>query len=314
MNHNIDIISIGECMIELSTKKSLTYAEIFHKYYGGDTINTIIAASRLGSKVGYITKIGNDYFKDFLLDSWQNEDIDISYLKLVDGYNGLYFISRQEDGEKQFAYYRKKTAATTLSMDDIPEDYIERAGIVYSTGVTQSLSESSYNCVKKAFSIAKEKGILVAYDPNYRTTLWSINEAKEAMEEIIEYVDIIFLNHLNDANKLYGISSPDKIIKFLWDKGVSTVVVKQGSSGSTIGYNGEINYIPACVYDIVDTTGAGDAYNGGFLHGLSEGYTPFESAKFACIVSGKQIQGLGAVKSLPYKDQVYSEFKKGDSA
>jgi len=313
MNHSIDIISIGECMIELSTKKSISYAEIFHKHYGGDTINTTITAARLGSKVGYITKIGNDYFKDFLLESWQSENIDINYVKLVDGHNGLYFISKQEDGERQFACYRKKTAATTLSIDDIPEEYIKRAGIVYSTGITQSLSESAYNCVKKAFSLARENGVMTAYDPNYRAILWSISEAKEAMEDVIEYVDMLFLNDIQDANAIYGISSPDKIIKHFWDMGIPTVIVKQGEKGSTIGYNGEVIHIPACINTIVDTTGAGDTYNGGFLHGISEGYTPFEAAKLACIVSGKQIEGLGSVKSIPYKDQVYSEFKKGDS-
>ncbi|OGH96876.1 MAG: hypothetical protein A2287_09520 [Candidatus Melainabacteria bacterium RIFOXYA12_FULL_32_12] len=312
MTDSIDIISIGESMIELSTNESLTYAQILHKYYGGDTLCAAVAAARLGSKVGYITRVGNDFFKDFLLDSWQAENIDINYVRLVDGYNGLYFISRQQSGEKQFAYYRKKSAASTLSVDDIPEDYIERASIIYSTGITQSISNSAKEAVGKAFNVAKEKGCMVAYDPNYRPQLWSISEAKEALEEIIDYVDIIFLNTSHDAEKLIGISSPDKIIKYFWDRGINTVVTKMGKDGSTIGYNGEMNHVPSCVTSVVDTTSAGDAYNGAFLHGITVGYTPFEAAKLACIDSGMQVQGLGAIKSIPYKDQVYAEFKRGD--
>ena len=312
MADSIDIISIGESLIELSTDESLTYAETLNKYYGGDSISTAVAAARLGSKVGYITRLGNDFFKDFLIDSWQAENIDINYVRLVDGYNGLYILSRQSSGEKQFAYYRRKSAGSTISMDDIPEEYIERASIVYSTGVTQSTSYSAKEAVKKAFNIAKEKECLVAYDPNYRSRLWSVSEANEALEEIIDCIDIIFLNSRHDAEKLYGISSADKIIKFFWDKGISTVAVKMGQEGSSIGYNGEISHIPACSTNMVDTTGAGDAYNGAFLHGTAAGYTPFESAKLACIASGIQIQGLGAIRSIPYKDQVYSEFKRGD--
>lgn len=312
MVDSIDIISIGESLIELSTDESLTYAQLLHKYYGGDTIATAVAAARLGSKVGYITRLGNDFFKDFLIDSWYSENIDVSYVKLVDGYNGLYIISRQQTGEKQFAHYRKKSAASTLSIDDIPEEYIDRAAIVYSTGITQSLSNSAKDAVQKAFSIAKEKNCTVAYDPNYRSQLWSLSEAKETLEETIDYIDIIFLNAYHDAEKLLGISSPDKIIKYFWDRGVQTVVVKMGKDGSTIGYNGEMNHIPTCVTNIVDSTGAGDAYNGAFLHGIAVGYTPFESAKLACIDSGMQVQGLGAIKSIPYKDQVYAEFKRGD--
>lgn len=306
MADSIDIISIGECMIELSTKESLTCAEVLHKYYGGDTVSTAVAAARLGSKVGYITRLGNDFFKDFLMDSWQAENIDINYVRLVEGYNGLYFILRQESGEKQFAYYRKKSAASSLSPDDIPENYLERASIVYSTGITQSLSYSVRDTIKKAFSQAKEKNYLVAYDPNYRSRLWSSAEAKEALEEIIDYIDIIFLNAYHDAEKLYDISSPDKIIKFFWDRGINTVAVKMGAEGSTIGYNGEINHISACTTNVVDTTGAGDAYNGAFLHGITQGLTPFESARLACIVSGMQVQGIGSVKPIPYRDQVYS--------
>jgi 2-dehydro-3-deoxygluconokinase len=312
MADSIDIISIGEGMIELSSSESLLHAETLHKYFGGDSINTAVAAARLGSKVGYITKVGNDLFREYLLDAWQAENIDISYARLVEGYNGLYFLSRQKTGEKEFAYYRKKSAATTLSIDDIPEEYIERSSIVFSTGITQSLSESAKDAVKKAFSIAKEKGCTVAYDPNFRSRLWSVDEAKEALNEVIDYIDIILLSAVHDAEKLFDISSPDKIIKFFWDQGIQTVAVKAGKDGSYIGYNGEIDHIPSVDTNVVDTTGAGDAYNGGFLHGIAAGYNPFESSKLACIVASFKIRGIGAVKPLPHRNKVYAEFKRGD--
>lgn len=308
MTDSLDIISIGECMIEFSTNESLMNAEIMHKYYGGDTLNTAVAAARLGSKVGYITRVGRDSFQTYLLDSWQAENIDTSNIKIVEGYNGLYIISIQEESRKEVVFYRKKSAATTLSTDDISEDYIQQANIVYSTGIAQSLSASAKGAVKKAFHIAKDKGCLVAYDPNYRERLWDADEANEAMEEIIDCVDIIMLNNIHDADWLIEQTSPDKIIKYFWDKGISTVVVKMGKKGCVVGYNGEISTIPSKGEEAVDSTGAGDAFNGGFLHGIACGYTPFESARLATIVASEQIKKLGAVKSLPYRDQVYSEF------
>lgn len=309
MSDSLDIICIGESLMELSTNEGLTYAKYLNKYYGGDTITAAVAASRLGSKVGYISRVGNDYFKDFLLDSWQAEGIDINYVKLVEGFNGMYFISRVK-GEKEFAYYRKKSAATNLSVDDIPESYIESAQITYSTGITQSLSISAKEAVKKAFKVAKEKETFVAYDPNFTSRLWDAEEAKEAIDEIIEFVDIFLLNLKHDAEKLYDISSAEQIIKNFWDLGVTTVVVKMGKDGYTIGYNGEIVTIPCYTNDTVDTTGSGDAFNGAFLHGIAEGYTPFESARLASIVAGFQTRGIGAINSIPIKEQVYSEFKQ----
>ena len=308
MTDSLDIISIGECMIELSTNESLIYAETLHKYYGGDTLNTAVAAARLGSKVGYITRVGRDSFQTYLLDSWQAENLDTSNIKIVEGYNGLYILSIQEESRKEFVFYRKKSAATNLSTDDISEDYIQQANIVYSTGIVQSLSASATGAVKKAFRIAKDKGCLVAYDPNYRERLWDADEANEAMEEIIDCVDIIMLNNIHDAEWLIDQTSPDKIIKYFWDKGVSTVAVKMGKNGCVIGYNGEINTIPGRNAEVVDSTGAGDAFNGGFLHGIACGYTPFESARLATIVASEQIKGIGAVKSLPYRDKAYAEF------
>lgn len=310
MSDNIDIISIGECLIELSTDESIKYAEVFNKYFGGDTINTAVSAARMGSKVGYITRIGNDSFKDYLIEAINAENINTNYIKLVEGTNGLYLLSRQKTGEKEFAYYRKKSAATSISIDDIDEEYIEKASIIYATGITQALSISSKDAVKKMFSIAKEKQCKVAYDPNYRPKLWSVAEGKESLDEIIEYTDIIFLSEKLDGEKLLGISSPDKLITHFWDLGVQIVVVKNSDYGSTIGYNGEIRHIPAYSHKTVDVTGAGDAYNGGFLHGLVSGYSPFESGNIAAIVAGLQVQGLGAIRSIPYRKEVMSILDK----
>lgn len=310
MLEKLDIITIGESLIELSSDKSLTYADTIDKYYGGDTLATAIAALRLGSKVGYISRVGMDHFKDFLLDSWQSEGLDISQIKLIDGFNGLYFIARPEGGEKEFAYYRKKTAATNLSIDDVSSEYIKSASIVYATGVTQSLSLSAKEAVKKAFTIAKENKILVAYDPNYSPKLWSKDEAKEAFEEIEENIDILFLNLKNDAQKLLEIQSIDKLIKYFWDKGVSIIVVKSHADhGYYTGYQGEILFTEFKAEKVIDTTSAGDVFNGGFLHAIASGLSPFEAVHMGSIVAGLQIQKIGAIKSIPFKKEVYSIYK-----
>ncbi len=313
MLEKLDIITIGESLIELSSDKSLAYADSVDKYYGGDTLATAIAALRLGSKVGYISRVGMDYFKDFLLDSWQAEGLDISQIKLVDGFNGIYFIARPHGGDKEFAYYRKKTAATNLSIDDISEEYIRSASIVYASGVTQSLSLCAKEAVKKAFTIAKENNNLVAYDPNYSSKLWTRDEAKEAFEEIEDSIDILFLNLKYDSLALLEIQSIDKLIKYFWDKGISTVVVKSHTdSGYYTGYQGEVLFTEFYSDSIVDSTSAGDAFNGGFLHALASGLTPFEAVHIAAIVAGLQTQNIGAIKSIPFKKEVYSKYKGGN--
>ena len=168
MEQKLDIITIGESLIELSTDKSLTTATSLDKYYGGDTLTTAIAALRLGSRVGFISRIGMDCFRDYLLESWQDEGLDISHVKPIQGVNGLYMIALGQDFcEKQSTLYRKKKAATNLSIEDISTEYIQNSSVLYSTGLTQSLSISAREAVKEAFKIAKENNVITAYDPNY---------------------------------------------------------------------------------------------------------------------------------------------------
>lgn len=310
MDEKLDIITLGEGLIELSSDVSLSLAESLNKYYGGDTLAAAVTARRLGSKVGYITRVGCDYFKEFLMDSWQAEGLDISQVKLTEDNNGLYLLARP-NGEKEFSYYRKKTAASKLSIEDISEKYIEKAKIFYTSGIAQTLSLSAKEAVKKAYSIAKEKGLTTAYDPNYSPLITTPDDAKEAFDEIIANIDILFISDRNDINKLFEINSAEKIIKYFWDLGINTVVIKSTQNGGYYtGYAGDIVFNKFFSAEIVDTTCSGDAFNGGFLHAISSGFSPFEATKLASVVSGLQAQKIGAIRSIPTKEEVYSEYEK----
>lgn len=311
MDEKLDIITLGEGLIELSSDISLSLADSLNKYYGGDTLATAVAARRLGSKVGYITRVGCDYFKEFLMDSWQAEGLDISQVKLTDDYNGLYLLARPKDGHKEFSYYRKKTAASKISIEDISGKYLENAKIFYTSGIAQTLSLSVKEAIKKAYTIAKEKGLTTAYDPNYTPLLTTPEEAKEAFDEVISDVDILFLSDKNDVAKLLGVDSCEKIIKYFWDMGVNTVVVKSSHDrGYYTGYAGDIVFCEFFSAETIDTTCSGDVFNGGFLHAITSGFTPFEATKIASIAAGLQSQKIGAIKSIPKKEEVYSEYEK----
>lgn len=311
MNEKLDIITIGESLIELSSDISLSLAASLDKYYGGDTLTTAVAARRLGSKVGYITRVGCDYFKEFLLDSWQAEGLDISQVKLSGETNGLYLLARPKDGEKEFSYYRKKTAATRLSIEDISVKYIESAKIFYTSGIAQSLSLSAKEAVKYAYKIAKEKGVITAYDPNYSELITSPEDAKECFDDVISDIDILFLNIKNDSSKIFEDISPENVIKYIWDMGVGTVVIKSSKdSGYYTGYGGDIVFCNFFSNDFVDTTCSGDAFNGGFLHAIASGHSPFEATKLGSVVAGLQAQRIGAIKSIPTEKEVYAEYEK----
>lgn len=317
MVQELDIITIGECLIELSSNESLHYTDTLTKYYGGDTLTTAVAASRLGSKVGFITKVGNDFFKDFLIESWKNENLDISQVKISEEYNGMYLIARPQNGRlKELSYYRKKTAATKLSIDDVSEEYVKSAKIIYATGIVQSLSLYLKEAIKKTFEYAKKESLIVAYDPNFNPLLMKKEDALAFLDDVVSNVDVLFLNSKSDAEELLELTSVDKIIKHFWDLGVGTVVVKSIEKGGYYtGYNGDIVFTKLFVTEnIIDSTGAGDAFNGAFLHAISHGATVIEATKLASVVSGLQTQNIGAIKSIPNKELVISKLNEVENS
>ena len=126
MEEKLDIIAIGESLVELSSEERLSNSQCLYKYYGGDTLVCAITAQRLGAKVGFITRVGNDAFRDFLMDSWQAEGLDISQVKVAEEPNGLYIIATPPNSEPELIYYRKKIAPSKLSIEDVTEDYIKK--------------------------------------------------------------------------------------------------------------------------------------------------------------------------------------------
>ncbi len=305
MDSKIDIAIIGECLIELSTNGTLAETSTLNKYFGGDTVTTAVAVARLGGNVTYLTRVGNDGFSEFIISSLQKEGIDTSLIKTNDEQNGMYIVSRTA-GKNELLYYKRKTAAAKLSIEDISEDCIKKLKLIYSTGVVQSLSASSRELVREAFKIAKENGVMTAYDPNYTSCFMNSSDTREYFEEIVDYTDVIFLSLKNDAVKLYEIDSMEKVMKYFWDKGVKIVVVKSHvDNGYYTGYKGEISFTNFYnTQKAIDITASGDVFNGGFLYALTNGHTPVEATKFAAVVAGLQTQNYGAIQAIPYKNAV----------
>lgn len=305
MEQKIDVAVIGECLIELSANGKLAETSTLNKYFGGDTVTTAVAIARLGGNVSYVTKVGNDGFSEFILSALQKENIDTSLIKTNDEQNGMYVVAHTLD-KKEVLYYKRKTAATKLSVDDLQEEDIKKLKLIYSTGVVQSLSASSRELVREAFKKARENEVLTAYDPNYTSCFMNSDDTKEYFEEIIEYTDIVFLSLKNDSLRLYEINSVDKIMQYFWDRGVKLIVIKSHiDNGYYTGYRGEISFTEFYnTQKAIDTTASGDVFNGGYIYAITNGYSPSDASKFASVVSGLQTQNYGAIQAIPYIDAV----------
>ena len=306
-----ELLSIGECMIELFSEEPIEVADTFTRSLAGDSFNILVAAQRLGTSTGYITRLGDDPFAGYLFQTWQGEGIDTSHVRTVPGFNAVHFVALLPGGDREFVYYRKGSAPSTLEPDDLDSEYIGGARIQHLSGITQAISSTARQTILKAAQIAKSKGVAVSYDPNYRHQLWSHDEAREAMEEVIPYVDYFLPNVPADSQMLLGTDDPHEVVEQFRGRGVPVVAVTRGEDGAVVGVEDRVFEVPAYRPDgPIDTTAAGDAFNGGFLHGILNGMDVEDAARLGSVTAGLKLRGRGALTGMPYRDEVFSIYER----
>jgi 2-dehydro-3-deoxygluconokinase len=307
LSNSIDILSIGEAMAELSTYVELHRAQSFSLNYAGDTFNTAVAAARLGSRTGFLTCYGEDDFAQGLQNRLKEEGIHITGGRVVPESTGLYFVSVDDTGEGQFTYYRHNSAASKLCEEDITPDLIQSSKLVYSSGISLAISESCRKAVLKAFKMARELGITTAFDPNYRIKLWDGITAQNCLKEIASYIDFCFPSYPLDANYFSEtIHTPEELLGRFQVLGIPNIFVKAASQGIYAGFEEKIQHYPAYpVDDVIDTTGAGDAFNGGFLHGLTQERALEDCIQLGLITAALKITQSGTASAMPYQESVY---------
>lgn len=305
---SIDVISIGEPMIEFTAREkgNLRKAHLFELGWGGDTSNLAVAVARLGRKPGYLCRIGDDEFGMSFLEMWKRERVDTSHVIVEKGgFTAAYFISLKNGGEHDFTYIRRGSAASHLSAQDIDSRYIKSAKVVHISGITQAISEDCRAATMKAVSLAKDAGVKVSYDPNIRLKLWSSSEAaKRVIAETVPSADM-FLPTAEEATMLTGTSDPAEQAEKLLNSVSEVVAIKMGAKGCYMAKsNGEKLMVGGFQVKVVDTTGAGDAFDGAVIVGYLEAWSIKKIGEFANGAGALTTTGKGAVKPIPTRRQV----------
>ncbi|WUR13662.1 sugar kinase [[Empedobacter] haloabium] len=280
-----DLIGIGECMVEFHATAPLAQATQFHKSHGGDVLNALVAAARIGSRTAFVSRVGDDPFGPGLLAAWRAEGIDTSRAPLVPGENGVYFISVDAAGERSFTYRRAGSAASGMTAD-VDETFLASARCLLLSGITQAISPAARAATLAAARTARAHGVTVAYDPNYRPRLWTdAAAARAACIELLPYVDILLPSLPADADMLPG---PALTL-------APHVAAKLGEEGCEIWLDGERTVVPAAPAQVVDTTGAGDCWNGTYLALLLQGASAAQAAAQANAAAAAKLAHRGAI-------------------
>lgn len=303
---SMQVVALGELLIDFTMRGvSAAGMRLFEQNPGGAPANVLCGLARLGWKTAFIGKVGRDMHGTFLKETLAAEGIDITGLvEDEDVFTTLAFVQIAEDGERSFSFSRKPGADTCLQAAEVPETLLQNCDIFHfgSLSLTQ---EPVRSATLSALKMAKEAGAVISYDPNYRASLWeSCEEAMIQMRSVLREVDLIKLS-LEEVELLTGFSDPDRGANHLLGLGVKTVVVTLGEKGASL-YTKDYHIIaPGYVGEVVDTTGAGDSFWAGFLHGILKSgivmnkETAFAALQFANATAMLCVGQYGAIPAMP---------------
>lgn len=254
---------------------------------GGCAINTATALARLGLPVEVIGKTGADSFGDYLVDQLIQRGIGVDgVIRDPSVGTSATMIMVQENGERRYVHYIGANAR--LMLDDIDFDRIKEAAILHVAGalVMPGIDgEPTAEILRRA----QEAGVTTCLD-----TVWDDTGRWNRLEPCLPYLDY-FVPTLEEAQGIAGTGTPEDTAAWLIDHGVNTVVLKMASQGCYVkNAGGEAFYHPPFAVDVVDTTGAGDAFAAGVITGVLNGWTLHETVRFANAVAGLCITGVGA--------------------
>ncbi|ABI64553.1 sugar kinase [Maricaulis maris] len=298
------VTCFGEVMAELADLG----AEQVRVGVGGDTFNTAVYLARLGTPVRYATALGQDPFSERIRKRMALEGVDAELVATSSDRNcGLYAIEVDETGERSFTYWRSHSAARQffdLAGARQALDAMAEADVLYLSGITLSLfaeSSKTGQIIDLAQSV-RRKGGQVVFDTNYRPAGWlSPGQARDTICELMPHISIA-LPTLEDEQALFGFQSVEECVEYWCRAGVDEVVVKHGPRGAWSTGVGEWVEPPAIIAP-VDTTGAGDSFNAGYLHARLSGASGRESIiaahQLAALVLGVRGALLPADEPLP---------------
>ena len=280
------IAIIGECMVELSQQHNREYQIGF----GGDTLNTAIYLSRCGGSSDYFTVLGDDSFSKDMIKQWQSEGVGVEQVKIqANTLPGLYLIENDAQGERYFHYWRQNSPARKL-INDFPDIFIalHKYPYIFISGITLSLySDNDLNTLFSFIQEYRENGGVVIFDNNYRLRNWPNQAyAVSTFERMMKNTDIALISY-DDELAMYGEHSIQNCIDRWCDHGATEVVIKNGQHGCHLITKGKTSHIPLHnILKPIDTTAAGDSFNGAYLAEKLAGKSPEE-----CIDAGQRCAG-----------------------
>ena len=318
-NKEFDLILLGRVAVDLNPVDyycPLNESTTFKRYLGGSPANIAVGLARLGKKCGFFARVSDDQLGTFVTDYFDNEGIDTSHIKRCQNGEkiGLTFTEIKSETESSIVMYRNEAADLKLDVEDIDEEYINKAKAILISGT--ALAESpSREAALKAVALAKKNNVPIIFDIDYRAYNWkNSDEIAIYYSSVAREADIILgsREEYDLTEKFIKVGMTDKETAAYWhSQNAKIVIIKHGKEGSTAYTNdGESFSIKPFPVKLLKSFGGGDGYASAFLYGIFEGWEIIDALEFGSASAAMLVASHACSQDMPTVDAVKEFIKK----
>ena len=302
------IMLVGEPMGLFIAQEEGPLEEVRHysAAVAGSEFNVAVGLSRLGHEVGYMTRLGNDPFGRMIVRTMRQIGIDTSLIDFhPERRTGFMLKGKTGSGDPDIFYFRKNSAASTITADDIDKIDFRDYRILHLTGIFPALSEATLEAARHMIRKARENGLLISFDPNLRPQLWpDVPTMVKTLNELAFRADYVLPGY-KEGKVLAGTEDPEKIAEYYLSHGAKTVLVKLGKKGAYAATR-DGGFFSGTYPDktVVDTVGAGDGFAVGVLSAVAEGLGLEDALRRGNAIGTIQVMSEGDNDGLPTRREL----------
>ncbi len=320
----VDLLTFGESMVSLRSAGPLANGGMLNMQVAGAESNVAIGVARLGHTSAWAGSVGADPHGEFIVKQLRGEGVRLHHVVHPERSTGVMFLEQRTADLSRAFYYRAGSAGAAISRDPVADALDGGARILHLTGITAALSAEARDAVEYAAERAAGEGIVVSLDVNYRSKLWSRDQARAVLGPLARHATVVIASDdeldliapSQAGSGAAGHSSSDVAgevnpavgeacsAKALLEAGVREVVVKRGAAGAAVYAAEGCLEAPAIAVTCLDTVGAGDAFTAGYLSALLDGEDVPERLRRGILAGAFAVSTRGDWEGLPRRDEL----------
>ena len=292
-----DVFTIGELLVDMISDDYDTSFNCnkYSRFFGGSPANITMNIKRLGGNPIIAACVGNDGLGEFLINHLTKNNINTELINKVNHSTSMVLVTKSKETPLPI-FYRSADYNLEYSLDI--NSALKNSKIVHFSCWPIS-QKKSRNMIEKVIEEARKNDVIIGFDPNYHEMIWEEgHDGIEYIKSLLGKVDIIKPSEV-DAERIFGPDTPENHVDKFIQCGAKLVIMTLGKDGAIVSNGKETIKFKTLATEVVDTTGAGDAFWGGFYTAITSNYTLKESLNIGFAVSAFKLKHVGAIAELP---------------